>query len=70
MSDLSERDPYARMLHGAGEIRESARGMAQSRGDMKWLILVQLMDRTIDNIKKSYTKAGAPLLILPHRTMQ
>lgn len=67
-TEMNEAQCYALMLEHLAGVRDCMRGMAQLRGDMRWLVPVQLMDQMQDRIKAMMHRPGASIRWMPERT--
>ena len=67
-SPLSERDLYQLTIAGFQQSINALRGLALSRNDMRYLAVVQILDRTCDNVKKLMVRREQKLIWLPERT--
>lgn len=64
---MNERECVAAAVEHLRGARDSLRGMAQLRGDMRWLLPVRLLDEIADRVQVLQHRGGPPLLLLPHR---
>lgn len=65
-SQMTERDLYLRMISHLGEVATCARGMAQSRKDIRWMAVAGILDELVSRVKKLMVRPGVSrMLILP-----
>lgn len=64
---MTERECFARMIDHLNAAMNCARGLAQLRRDMKWLIAVRNLEHIQDQVRQEIHKGGAPVLWLPER---
>lgn len=64
-SPMSERDCYQRALFHLNGLRTSLRGLVAARRDMRWLLIVRILDQIEDNIRKLMVKGGSRIVWLP-----
>ena len=64
---LSEIACFQVTIEGLQHARDGLRGLAIMRGDMKWLMVVRLIEELIDRVTKMMNRGGRPLMWMPHR---
>ena len=64
---LSERECYLSAIEHLRGARDSLRGLAIMREDMRWLLPVRLLDEIADCVTRLKDQGGSRLLWLPHR---
>ena len=64
---MTEVECFTRAIDHLQSASNCFRGLAQLRGDMRWLLPVRIMDQMVDKIKVMMVKPGKSLLWLPER---
>lgn len=64
---LNDHQQFSWLVEHLRSARDCARGLALSRGDMRWLMLARLMDDAADRAVIMKNRGGSVLKVLPHR---
>lgn len=66
--DMTEREIFLQMIDHLQRLHTLARGMAQSRKDIRWLAIAGIYEESLNNVKKlMIAPSVARTLILPGR---